>query len=589
MTVSTDAWITAAVVVTVLLTLALTQASAAFVVLGGTVALLAFGVIGTDEAFSGFSNAAPITVAALYVVAAGVEATGALTPLIQASIGKTGFLRKPLARLTVPAAGASAFLNNTPIMALLIPQVTTWCQRRRISVSKFLIPLSFATIVGGMCTVIGTSTNLVVSGQMQESGLAPIGFFEIGRVGLPIAVITLILIVLLAPIVLPARRSVRDELDEEVRRFTVEMRVVPGGPIDGQTVGAAQLRDLSGVFLTSVDRGDSVVAPVRPQTVLRGGDRLRFAGKAGDVLDISSRRGLESAEMDQVVKLATPGVRYFEAVVGSRSPLVGQTLREIGFRVQYQAAVIGIHRSGHLLDAKLGSVRLRVGDTLILVSDPEFRNRWRDREDFLLIADLEGTPVTMNSRAWIPIVTLLAVIVLAATDLVPIVVGSLVAALIIVGTGVLSAGQARRAVDIEVIVVIAAAFGLAAAMQSSGLAQTIADALTGAFGTWGDRGVLLGIILATTLLTEVVTNNAAALLMLPIGLSAASTTGLDPRGVGIAIAVAASASYLTPIGYQTNTMVYGPGGYRFSDYMRLGIPLSVVMIVTSVIMIPVIW
>lgn len=586
--VNYDAWATATVVLLVLVALSFTQASPAFVVFGGTVALLALGVITTDEAFAGFSNPAPITVAALYVVAAGVEATGALTPLMQASIGDKGWLRRPLARLTVPAAAASAFLNNTPIMAMLIPQVTTWCERRRVSVSKMLIPLSFATIVGGMCTVIGTSTNLVVSGQMQQVGLPAIGFFEIGKVGLPIAVVTIALILVLAPVLLPARRSVRDEFEDEVRRFTVEMVVVPDGAIDGLTVEQAKLRDLRGVFLAAVDRGDSVVAPVRPQTVLRGDDRLRFVGKADSVLDLTGRRGLMPAEADQVL-VSKPGERYFEAVVGSRSPLVGKTLRDIGFRAEYQAAVIGLHRAGHLLDAKLGSVPIRVGDTLILVSDPDFRNRWRDRADFLLIADLEGSPVSMTSRAWIPIATLLAIIVLAATELVPIVVGSLVGALIIVATGVLSATEARRSVDLEVIVVIAAAFGLAAAMQSSGLAQTIADALTGAFDGWGDRGVLLGIILATTLLTELVTNNAAALLMLPIGLSAAASTGLNPVGVGIAIAVAASASYLTPIGYQTNTMVYGPGGYRFGDYARLGAPLTVVMVATAVILIPVIW
>ena len=198
-------------------------------IFGGTVVLLAVGVINTDEAFGGFANPAPITVAALYVVAAGVESTGALSPLMQQSIGNTGWLRRPLARLTLPAAGASAFLNNTPIMAMLIPQVTAWSERRRVSVSKLLIPLSFATIVGGMCTVIGTSTNLVVSGKMLESDLDPIGFFEIGRLGLPIAVVALMVIVLLAPLVLPARRSVRDELQDEVRRFTVEMLVVPRG------------------------------------------------------------------------------------------------------------------------------------------------------------------------------------------------------------------------------------------------------------------------------------------------------------------------------------------------------------------------
>ena len=586
---SVDGWITLAVIIGVLVALVRSNVSPALAVFGGTVILLALGVIDTAEAFSGFANPAPITVAALYVVAAGVERTGALTPLLQRFIGEKGWLRRPLARVMVPSAAASAFLNNTPIMAMLIPQVTAWADRRRISVSQLLMPLSFATILGGTLTVIGTSTNLVVAGKMEQSGLEPMGFFEIGRLGLPIAVIGLVLIIGIAPLVLPARRSVKAELEEEVRRFTVEMLVVAGGPVDGKTVEEARLRDLQGVFLTSVDRGDTVIAPVRPDTVLRGGNRLRFVGQAGKVIDLQDRRGLRSAELNHVAELKDPRVGYFEAVVGSRSPLVGETLRDIGFRSRYQAAVVGIHRSGQLLDAKLGSVPIRVGDTLILVSDPGFQDRWRDRADFLLVAPMDGSPPSVTSRAWIPVVVLLAIVILSATGLVPIVVGSLIGAMVVVAAGVLSATDARRAVDIEVIVVIAAAFGLAAAMQTSGLALSVANTLTGAFDTWGDRGVLLGVVLATIALTEMVTNNAAALLMLPIGLTIAAQTSLDPRGIAIAIAVSASASFLTPIGYQTNTMVYGPGGYRFGDYSRLGLPLTITTVVLVVTLTPLLW
>ncbi|MEZ5184239.1 MAG: SLC13 family permease [Candidatus Nanopelagicales bacterium] len=586
---SWQAWVTLGVLVAVLALLIRSRTSPAVVVFGGTILLLAFGVITTEEALSGFANPAPITVAALYVVARSVEQTGALTPLMHRFIGKKGYVRRPLARVMLPSAGASAFLNNTPIMAMLIPQISDWADRRRVSVSRLLMPLSFATILGGTITVIGTSTNLVVNGKMIDSGLTPIGFFEIGKLGLPLALIGVGLVVLLAPRVLPARRSVRAEMEETVRRFTVEMTVVPNGAVDGKTVEEANLRDLQGVFLTSVDRGDTVIAPVRPDTVLRGGNRLRFAGQAGKVLDLHERRGLQSAELEHVVALDDPRVRYFEVVVGSRSPLVGSTLRDVGFRSEYQAAVVAIHRDGHLLDAKLGSVQIRVGDTLIVVSDPDFRDRWQDRADFLLIAEIDGNPPKPTSRAWIPIALLAAIVILAATGLVPILIGSLFGAVAVVALGILTAPEARRAVDLEVIVVIASAFGLAAAMQTSGLALTVANGLVHTFDVWGERGVLLGVVVATIVLTEMVTNNAAALLMLPIGLTVAAQTALDPRGVAIAIAVAASASFLTPIGYQTNTMVYGPGGYRFGDYARLGFPLTIVAIAVIVSLTPVLW
>jgi di/tricarboxylate transporter len=323
--------------------------------------------------------------------------------------------------------------------------------------------------------------------------------------------------------------------------------------------------------------------------VLRGGNRLHFVGSIDRVVDLQEMRGLRSAALQHVLDLGDPSVRYFEAVIGSRSPLVGRTLRDVGFRSEYQAAVVGIHRSGHLLEGRLGTVPIRVGDTLVLVSDPGFRERWRDRADFLLVADLAGKPPVATSKAWIPVTLLLVVVVLAATDTFPILEGSLVAAVLLVMTRILSPLEARRAIDIEVIVVIASAFGLAAAMQASGLASSVASGLVDLFGGFGDRGVLLGLVLATIILTELVTNNAAALLMLPIAVQAAGASGLDPRGAAMAVAVSASASFLSPIGYQTNMMVYGPGGYRFTDYARLGWILTLIVGVSTVTLTPVFW
>jgi len=587
--VSTDAWLTLAVLAGVLALLVRTRFSPALVIFGAIVTLLVLGVIDTAQALSGFSNPAPFTVAALYVVAAAVQKTGALTPLLQRTLGERGWVRRPLLRVLPPTAAASAFLNNTPIVAMLIPQVSSWAARRGVSVSKLLMPLSFAALLGGMTTLIGTSTNLVVAGQMDEAGLEPIGFFEIGAVGLPIAVVGIGMVVLLARHVLPARRSALVELQEEARRFTIEMVVTPGGPVDGQTVGQARLRNLSGVFLTSIDRGDTIIAPVSPETVLRGGNRLRFVGQVSTIVDLQTMRGLEPAELEHVLDLDSPQVAYYEVVLGSQFPGIGQTLAEFGFRERFQAAVLAIHRSGALVEGKLGGVPLRVGDTLLLVADPGFGERWHDKADFLLVAGMGGTPPHATSRAWVPLAVLAGVVGLAATGLVDILVAALVGAVVLVASGVLTPLEARRSVDIEVIVVIASAFGIAAAMSSSGLAGTIADGLVGAFDWAGPRGVLLGVVIATLVLTETITNNAAALLMFPVAVATAAAGGLDPRGAAIAVAVAASASFLTPIGYQTNTMVYGPGGYRFGDYARLGLPLTVVVVGVLVVLVPIIW
>ena len=349
------------------------------------------------------------------------------------------------------------------------------------------------------------------------------------------------------------------------------------------------LRHLQGVFLAEVEREGEFIAPVNPTTVLRGGDRLVFVGKADLVVDLQTTRGLVSSEQTHLVDFDTTRHTFFEAVVGQASPLVGKTLLEAGFRERYQGAVVAIHRAGQRVRAKLGQVRIHVGDTLLLLTDAGFRNRWRDRNDFLLVSRLGGTPPGATRKAGIAGVILLTIVVAAGTGIMPILQAALLGGIALILFGVLTPGEARDAVDFDVIVVIAGAFGLGAAIQTSGLADRLGTILIGVSSSFGPLGVLLGLVLATVMLTELITNNAAAALVFPIALSTAAELGLDPRPFAIAIAVAASASFLTPIGYQTNTMVYGPGGYRFSDYIRLGAPLTVVAIVAIMTAVPHFW
>jgi di/tricarboxylate transporter len=563
--------------------------SPAVAVLGAVIVLLVAGVVSPQEAFGGFSNPAPITVAALYVLARAVQKTAALQPVLSAALGHRDQGRGSLVRLLVPSAAASAFLNNTPIVAMLIPQITAWASRRGISPSRFLMPLSFAVILGGVVTAIGTSTNLVVSGLLSASGQQAIGLFELTKIGLPVALLGIATIVLLAPVVLPVRRPAGQSFTEGIREFVVSMEVLPGGPLDGQAVEAGGLRHLQGVFLVELERNGEVVAPVAPTTVLRGGDRLTFAGKADLVVDLQNTRGLVSSEQKHLEPFDTARHTFFEAVVGAASPLVGKTLREIGFRGRYQAAVLAIHRAGQRVDAKLGGVRLKVGDTLLVLGDPGFEERWRDRPDFLLIARLGGSPPGATRKAPVVGAIALGIVVLAGSGLLPILQASLLGAVALVFLGVLTPAEARSALDLDVLLAIAGSFGLAAAVQESGLAGHLAAALVGELARWGPSGVLLGVVLATVLLTEIVTNNAAAALMFPIAVAAAGDVGADPRPFAMAVAVAASASFLTPIGYQTNTMVYGPGGYRFGDFARLGVPLTVMVVATLVLGVPLMW
>jgi di/tricarboxylate transporter len=592
---SLAAWMTLAVLAVTLVVLARDLLAPALTVLGATVVLLIVGVLEPGEAFAGFANPAPITVAALFVLAKSAEVTGVLDPVIAGVLGKNGgsgstrVVTRRLVRLLLPSAAASAVLNNTPLVAIAAPQVSQHARRQGFSPAPLLMPLSFAAILGGTITVIGTSTNLVVSGLMQESGQAPIGMLEIGRVGLPVAVVGLGLLVVLAPRLLPDRTAATDVFASGGREFTVAMRVVPGGPVDGRSLEQAGLRNLQGVYAVALEREGRIIAPVAPIERLAGEDVLTFIGRVDLIVDLQRTRGLVSAEQRQLDQLEGSGHTFFEAVIGPESPLVGHTLKGMEFRGRYHAAVLAIHRAGQRIDAQLGEVRLRVGDTLLLLADEDFRGRWRDSHDFVLVARLGGSSPARTRKA--PIVGVVAVllVVVAGAGLLPVLEAALAAALVLLATGTLTVREARRAVDMNVIVLIAAAFGLSAAMDKTGLAATLAEGLVAAFSPLGMVGALLAIIVATTLLTEALTNNAAAALMFPVAMSTAATVGASPRPFAIALAVAASASFLTPVGYQTNTMVYGLGGYRFTDYLRLGLPLNLTVTATAVLLIPLLW
>lgn len=584
-----EAWLTLAVVAGMVIVLARDMVAPVLAVLAANIALLVTGVIDAGAAFSGFSNPAPITVAALYVLARAVEKTGAMQPLISRALGDAGGPRRALARLLVPVTGASAFLNNTPIVAVLAPQVADWAEKRGRSASTYLMPLSFAAILGGTLTLIGTSTNLVVDGLMQEAGMARMGMFELTRVGLPAAVLGCLLLVFLSPTVLPPRRTARQQFQHEMREFVMQCDVVPGGPLDGLAVERGGLRHLQGVFLVQIDRDGEVITPAAPTTVLRGGDRLTFAGRVDMVRELQVHRGLISAEHPHTTDFNTADHTFFEAVISPASPLAGSTLKEADFRSRYQAAVLAIHRSGERINEKLGTVRLREGDTLLIAADRGFAGRWRDRPDFLLISHLGGSPPPSTRQALLVGAVALGVILLAGAGAMPILHAALVGVLVLIAARVLTPGEARSAVDLDVVVLIAASFGIGAAITESGLAHFIGAGLVGEVARFGPVVVLAAMVVATIALTEVITNNAAAVLLFPIAVAAASEMGVDPRPFAIALAIAASASFLTPIGYQTNTIVYGMGGYRFGDFPRLGLPLTALVLVTTVVLVPFFW
>ena len=578
-TVSVEGWITLAVLVAMVAGLVRGKVSPPAGVLGATALLFVLGVTTASEAFSGFASTAPITVAGLYVIAGAVEKTGALQPVVGRLLSDPKGVRLDLARLVVPSAIGSSFLANTPIVAMLTPAVTRWADEKGRSASTFLIPLSYATIFGGAVTAIGTSTNLVASGLLEEAGLGGLGLFELAKIGLPLAVLGLIVILLLAPTVLPERRRPRKA--QAGRSFTVRMMVEPGGAADGQSVQDAGLRSLSGVYLVEIERPGHLIAPVRPSQTLRGGDMLVFAGQVDDIVDLQGIAGLTTAESDVLDELnADRDVAFFEVVVGPSSPLAGRTPAEVGFRQRYDGAILAVHRSGEQLSEKLGAARLQSGDTLLVVGEKGFRTRWRDSGEFLLVSRLDADVPSVSKKSIWAYAAIALIVILPLLGIISVTRSTILAAIMLVGAGVMRPREARDAVDVNVVLMIGGAFGLGQAVSSSGLADEISTILLNSIGSAGTFGAVVGVVVVTMVLTELITNAAAVALVFPIAIDIAERSGLDPRLMVMGAAVAGSASFLTPVGYQTNTMVYGPGGYRFTDYLRLGTPLSLLSVIT---------
>ena len=552
---------------------------------GATMMLLLLRVLTPAQALAGLSNPSVITVAALYVVARAMQRAGALGDVLTTLLGQSPSWRWTLVRLLIPSAALSAFINNTPIVAMLVPPLTGWADERRTVPARFLLPMSYAVSLGGTLTLIGTSTNLVVSALMSQAHLVPIGMFELTPVGLLVALSGVTALIVSAPIVLRDRRPARAALYEDRRDYETTMTVMPGGPLDGSSVELAGLRQLRGVFLVEIGRKRDSISPVAPATMLEGGDRLRFVGRADDIVDLQRIRGLASSEEKHVSSFVATQHPFFEAVIGPGSPLVGKTLKEASFRARYQGAVVAIHRAGNRIHGKLGAVRLLARDTLLFIAEPGFR-----RADFLLVTRIGSSTVQHRRRRgrWVGLL-FFGVVASVGLGLIPLLEASLLAAAVVVATKVLTATEARDAIDLDIILVVAGAFSLGSAVESSGLGRLLGDHLVHACAPFGARGALLAVTLFSVTLAQVLTCNAAAAISFPLALSVATLMGLEPRPFCMAIVFGASSSYLTPLGYQTKIMVYGPGGYRFGDYLRLGAPLTIVVIAAIMLGVPMFW
>ena len=601
-----EAWLSLIVAGGLLTALAMRLAAKELLALGCLgVLVLAQNATGTanlptpSEAVAGYGNEALITIALLFAAVAGLEFTGGTELATGWLLRKTRTLTGAQTRLLIPVAGLSGFLNNTPVVLALIPVVGDLAKRIGSSSSRLLLPLSYAAILGGMCTLIGTGTNLIIASKIEQSiadgmPIERLSFFSPAYIGLPATVMGVAYMILCSRWLLPQRKAAISAGDDP-RQYTVEVQVESGGALVGRSIEDAGLRHLPGLYIAEIQRDNGVIAAAKPNEILRSNDVLILVGALESVVDLRKIRGLTTPD-DQARKLKVPAWKrtLVEAVVSPRCGLLGKTIREGRFRSHYNAAVVAVARGDKRFSGKLGDIRLEVGDVLLLEASPSFLHRRGESRDFFLVSAVEQGMIRRPERAWIAVIILAAMVLTASTGMLSILTASLLAAVAMVTFRCCTSSEARRSVDWSVLIVIGAAIGIGESLRVSGAAAAIAEGLLTLSGG-SALLTLAAMFLATMICTELITNYAAAVLMYPIALRAAAGL-LNDAGVAsnpspfiVAVMIAASASFLTPFGYQTNLMVYGVGGYRVIDYVRFGLPLSIIVFAVTMVVVPVVW
>ena len=589
--------LTLAVLVLVLVGLMMEFLAPDIVLMAGLGVLIVGGAVDLETALDGFANPTLLAIGSLYIVAEALRKSGALRRAGELLLGGTRHMKAALLRLTTTSAVASAFLNNTPVVAMGIPTVLAWARERDdITPSKLLIPLSYASIFGGLCTLIGTSTNLVADGLLRSEGSKGLGFFELAIVGVPLALIGVALLVIVVPRFLPDRTELHSRREEEgITRWSrgqadYVYRVPEGCDFTDRRVDETGLGD-EDLELVRISRESALLAPVSSDETLEEGDYLTFRGDQDAMERLADRCGFEAADPGHYLQ---GPFHLREAVLQEGSPLTGERVGDVNFPDRYGALVTGVFRHGSAVRKEPREIRLRPGDTLLLETTEGFARAYASSQDFYLVGgDLEeemGAFVLWKpTRAKWGMAILVAVIALAVLDILHISVAALMGAFLLVASGSLTPREAREAVDWTVLIVIGAALGIGSAMQSSGAAELMGSGIVGLARPYGPHAVLASVLFACSILTVLVTNNAAVALLFPVAISVAGSLGVDPRPFVIAVTVAASMSFATPLGYQTNLMVYGPGGYRFGDFVKVGLPLQLLMGVAAVLLIPIFW
>lgn len=554
------------------------------------IVLILLGLVTPEEGIAGFSNSATVTVMAMFVLSAGITRTGVIQVIRDRLIVWGG--KNPHQQVFVLGAlvgPISAFINNTAVVAIFLPIVEDWCKKQKISPSKLLIPLSYATVLAGMITVVGTSTNILASGISAKLGYGEFSLFQFTALGVVTFLAGLIYLTIFAPKLLPDRKSSTGEFLEDdygSKVYLSEVIISPRSNLIGQTLSQSGLQRKFNFDVLELIRNKVHLSQPLADKVLNAGDILIVHSSREELLKIKDERGLEifadvKFHKEDIESTITTGEeKLAEVLILSNSRLIGTTLKDLKFRQRYNATVLAIRRGSELLQGRLGKIPLKFGD-LLLVQGPKqsFIGLQTTRE--LLVLEEKEIESLRQDKGIIALMITLLVIIIAAFDIQPILVTSLVGVVLMVITGCLKPGEVYGSIRWDIIFLLAGLIPLGTAMDNSGTTKWLADNLVAIGGHLSGFWILVFFYLITSFLTEILSNNAAVVLMIPVAVEVAKTLGLNPLAFMYAVTFAASNSYLTPIGYQTNTMVYAPGGYKFLDFTRLGAPLNLILTILT--------
>lgn len=585
-------WIVSIILIFTLILLITEKIPIDLTAMGIMVSLMVTGILTPLEAVAGLANPAVVTVGVMFLISQGMIRTGAVgfigEKIIHYSQGKVH-----LAMLTIllTVAMSSAFINNTPVVVLFIPIITSLSCEFGLSPSKFLIPVSYASILAGTCTLIGTSTNIIVSDLSAMYGYGELAMFELAALGLPIAVLGLGFLFFAAPRFMPGHVEPVCEVNNEHRRYLTELIVPDNSTLIGDEPQQA-LSQISPYFeVFEVIRNERIYDPWRFDMKIRAGDLLLVKGSAGDLLDILNEKSVKLPHIEENLNF-TPGDSeslIMELIIPPQSSLVGERLLESSLHGEHETYIIAVKRRNiHYTEQKIRELKLRVGDILLVQCHQDELDRLRRNPDFIMVEDVHHE-IVMKKKAPMAAIIFAAVVVAASTGLADIMVCALTGAFLMILTGCLPLRDGYRALQGDVLLLIAGTIALGTAMEKTGTAKFYAHEFIVLLRNLGPTAILSGFLLITSLSTQLLSNNATAVLFMPIAVSMALELGVDPKPFIISICFGASACFASPIGYQTNLLVYGPGNYRFTDYFRLGIPLNLLILVMGSVFIPMIW